>query len=205
MPHVIPSDLERVNFYKSIESKATLPVTFRARQRDTITVPQSTTFSWRLSVKTSLEKPRYIIVGFQTNKDGNQEVISSIFDHCDLKNMYIMLNQERYPAVDYNLSFPNHQFSRAYRDASVFSEKFYEMNDLITQSIITPSDYKDLYPLMVFDVSRQSEKLKSSVVDVQIKATFNAAVPADTEAFAVVKSDKFLHFQSDGKKLNVVY
>ncbi|XP_065658252.1 uncharacterized protein LOC136082758 [Hydra vulgaris] len=190
MPHVIPSDLERVNLYKSIESKVTLPVTFRARQ---------------LSVKTSPEKPRYIIVRFQTNKDGNQEVNSSIFGYCDLKIMYIMLNQERYPAGDYNLSFPTHQFSRTYRDASVFSEKFYGMKDLITKSNITSSDYKDLYPLMVFDVSRKSEKLKSSVVDVQIKAIFNAAVPADSEAFAVVISDKFLHFQSDGNKLNVVY
>ncbi|XP_065664497.1 uncharacterized protein LOC136086148 [Hydra vulgaris] len=134
MSHVIPSDLERVNLYKSIESKVTLLVTFRARQCDSITVPQSTTLSWRLSVKTFPEKSRYIIVGFQTNKDGNQEVNFSIFDHCDLKNMYIMLNQERYPAVDYKLSFPNHQFSRAYRDPSVFSEKFYGMNDLITQS-----------------------------------------------------------------------
>ncbi|XP_065650277.1 uncharacterized protein LOC136078431 [Hydra vulgaris] len=52
MPHVIPSDLERVYLYKSIESKVKLPVTFRARQCDTITVPQSTTFSWRLCVKT---------------------------------------------------------------------------------------------------------------------------------------------------------
>ncbi|XP_065645549.1 uncharacterized protein LOC136076017 [Hydra vulgaris] len=163
IPHVIPSDLERVNLYKSIESKVKLPVTFCARQCDTITVPQSTTFSWRLSVKTSPEKPRYIIVGFQTNKDENQEFNYSIFDYCDLKNMYIMLNQERYPAVDCNLSFPSHQFLRAYRDASVFSEKFYGMNDLITQSNITPSDYKDLYPLIVFDVSRQSEKLKSSL------------------------------------------
>ncbi|XP_065675529.1 uncharacterized protein LOC136091748 [Hydra vulgaris] len=113
MPHVITSDLEKVNLYKSIESKVKLSVTFRARQCDTITVLQSTTFSWRLSVKTSPEKPRYIIVGFQTNKGGNQEVNSSIFDHCDLKNMYIMLNQERYPAVDNNRPFPNHQFSRA--------------------------------------------------------------------------------------------
>ncbi|XP_065667721.1 uncharacterized protein LOC136088012 [Hydra vulgaris] len=168
MPHVIPSDIETVNLYKSIESTVTLPVTFRARQCDTITVPQSTTFSWRLSVKTSQEKPRYIIVGFQTNKDGNQEVNSSIFDHCDLKNIYTMLNQERYLAVDYKLSFPNHQFLRAYRDASVFSEKFYGMNDLITQSNITPSDYKDLYPHMVFDVSRESEKLKPLAVDTQI-------------------------------------
>lgn len=205
MPHVIPSDMKRMQLYKTIESKASFPVAYRAHQCDTITVPQSTTFSWRLSVKTSPEKPRYIIVGFQTDKDGNQEANPSVFDHCDLKNMYIMLNQERYPAVDYNLSFPNQQFSRAYRDAATFSEQFYGMNDLITQSNITPSDYKDLFPLMVFDVSKQSERLKSSVVDVQIKATFNAAVPAGTEAFAVVVSDRMLQFQSDGSKMSVVY
>lgn len=205
MPHVIPSDMERIQLYKSIESKVSLPVAYRAHLCDTTTVSQSTTFSWRLSVKTSPEKPRYIIVGFQTNRYGNQEANPSIFDHCDLKNMYLMMNQERYPAVDYNLSFPNQQFSRAYREAATFSEKFYGKDQLITQSNIKPADFKDLFPIMVFDVSKQSERLKSSVVDIQIKATFNTAVPAGTEAFAVVISDKLLHFQSDGQKMLVVY
>jgi len=205
MPHIQPADLEKMQLYKTIETKATLPVAFRARQCDTITVPQSTTFSWRLSVKTSPEKPRFILVGFQTGRDGNQETNPSIFDHSDLKNMYIMMNQERYPAVDYNLSFPNQQFARAYYNAAKFSEKFYGMDQLITQSNITPLDFKDLFPIMVFDVSKQSERLKSGVVDIQIKATFNTAVPAGTEAFAVVVSDKMLNFQSDGAKMSVVY
>ena len=56
MPHIVPVDIEKMNLYKTIESKATLPVVFRARQCYTITVPRSTTFSWRLSVKTSPEK-----------------------------------------------------------------------------------------------------------------------------------------------------
>ena len=115
------------------------------------------------------------------------------------------MNQDRYPAVDYDLSFPNQKFSRAYRAAATFSEKFLGMDQLITQSNITPGDYKDLYPLMVFDVSKQSEKLKTSVVDIQMKATFNAAVPAETQAYAVIISDKLLNFQSDGQKLSVVY
>ena len=205
MPHVDPADMAKMQLYKTIETKVKLPVAFRARQCEIITVPTSTTFSWRLSVRTASEKPRYIIVGFQTEKAGDQEKNPSIFDHCDLKNMYIMLNQDRYPAVDYNLSFPNQQFSRAYRDATTFSEKFYGMNDLITQSNIAPADYKELFPLMVFDLSKQRERLKSSIVDVQIKATFNAAVPAGTEAFAVVISDKLLNFESDGSKMDVTY
>jgi hypothetical protein len=205
MPHVIASDMERHQLYKIIEAKTTLPVAYRTHLCESSSVPQTTTFSWRLGVKTASEKPRYIVVGFQTNKSGNQEANPSIFDHCDIKNMYVMMNQERYPAVDYNLSFPNQQFSRAYRGAATFSEKFYGMDELITQGNISPADYKDLYPLFVFDVSKQSERLKSSVVDVQIKATFNANVPAGTEAYAVVISDKLLNFQSDGQKMSVVY
>src|SRR5688572_24782872 len=205
MPHVTPSDMEKMALYKTIESKAAIAVAYRARQCDTITVPQSTTFSWRLSVKTAPEKPRWLVVGFQTHKDGDQERNPSIFDHCNLKNMYVMLNQDRYPAVDYDLSFPDQKFSRAYRAAATFSEKFYGMDQLITQSNITPADYKDLYPLMVFDISKQSERLKSSVVDIQIKFSFNAAPPAGTQAYAVIISDKFIGFQSDGKKMSVVY
>ena len=79
------------------------------------------------------------------------------------------------------------------------------MDELITGSTISPMDYKSLFPLFVSDVSKQSEKLKSSVVDVQIKAIFNEAVPAGTQAYAVVISDKLLTFQSDGSKMSVVY
>ena len=67
------------------------------------------------------------------------------------------------------------------------------MDELITRSNISPADYKTLY-LFVFDVSKQSEKLKSSVVDVQIRAIFKQAVPAGTQAYAVVMSDKLLTF-----------
>ena len=55
------------------------------------------------------------------------------------------------------------------------------MDKLKTQSNITPSDYKTLYPLFVFDVIKQKERLKLSVVDIQIKAQFTENVPANTK------------------------
>ena len=36
-----------------------------------------------------------------------------------------MLNSKRYPELDYNLSFPAYQFSRAYGDAAEFRTKFF--------------------------------------------------------------------------------
>jgi len=57
----------------------------------------------------------------------------AVFDHVNLKNMYVMLNATRYPAVDYNLSFANQQYSRAYGDASMFSVRYFGMDELITR------------------------------------------------------------------------
>ena len=54
MPHVLPDDAEKFSIYKEIESKVSLPVAYRTRQCDTITVitvPEATTFAWRLGVK----------------------------------------------------------------------------------------------------------------------------------------------------------
>jgi len=47
--------------------------------------------------------------------------------------------------------------------------------------------------------------VRNSVTDIQIKAQFLENVAANTEAFAVVISNKSLIFQSDGNKMRVEY
>ena len=124
---------------------------------------------------------------------------------CESKKCLCNANSDRYPAVAYNLSFSNQKFSRVYDDAALFGVKFFGMDELITQSNITPSDYNTLYLLFTFDVSKQKDKIKSSVVDIQIKANFTENVPANTRVFTLVISDKMLSFQSDGNKISVIY
>ena len=87
----------------------------------------------------------------------------------------------------------------------MFAVTLFGMDELISQSNITPSGYKTLYPLFTFDVSKQKEKLKSSVVDIPIKANFTENISANTRAFALAISDKMLSFHSDGNKMSVVY
>ena len=104
MPHVMPAD--KLELYKIIESKKTIPVGYRMIQCDSASIPQhSTSFSWRLSVKSSPEIPRFIIVGFQTNKSGNQLTNPSLFNDVNVSNIYVMLNSIRYPKTDYNIFF----------------------------------------------------------------------------------------------------
>ena len=117
-----------------------------------------------------------------------------------------MLNSRRKPEIDYdNMNFTQQKFSRVYGDDTEFRTKFYNVEELISSPKITPADYKELFPMFVFDVTKQSEKLKISVTDIQIKAQFSANAAANTQAFAVVISDKSLIFQSDGQKMRVEY
>ena len=92
-----------------------------------------------------------------------------------------------------------------YGDAALFGVKFFGIHELITQFNIPPSDYKTFYPLFTIDGSKQEEKLKSSVVDIQKRANFTDNVPANTRVFALVIYDKILSFQSEGNKMFVIY
>jgi len=199
MPHVAPNLQEKLALSKKIESKSSLPVGYRMIQCESISVQQTRNFTWQLSAESHVEKPRWIIVAFQTDKSRDQRHNPSIFDHCNLTNMFVMLNSRRYPEVDYDdTNFIQQVFSRFYGDAAAFRTKLYDVEELISSPNITPSDYKELFPMFVFNVTKQSEKLKNSVTDIQITAQFSANVPANTETFAVVISDKSLIFQSDG-------
>ena len=174
-------------------------------QCDSTSIPQVTSFSWRLSVKSSPEVPRFIIVGFQTGESNIQTENASTFNNVNVSNIYVMLNSMRYPTTDYNISFLAQKFSRVYGDVAEFRSKFFNMDELVSNPVITPADYKDLYPLFLFDVSKESEKLKYSTTDIQIKMFFSANVPANTEAYAVIISDRLINFQSDGNKFSVVF
>ena len=116
-----------------------------------------------------------------------------------------MLNSMRYPTADYNISFGKQQFSRVYGDTADFRSKFFNMNELVSSPNINPSDYRTLYPLFLFDVSKRSEKLKYSTTDIQVKMHFNTEIPVNTEAYAVIISDRLINFQSDGNKFSVVF
>ena len=204
MPHVTPADKDKMELYKIIERKEKIPVGYRMIQCDSASIPQAIAFSWRLSVKSSPEVPRFIIVGFQTNKIGNQKTNPSLFDNVNVSNIYVMLNSMRYPTADYNISFLGQKYSRVYGDAAEFRSKFFNMDELISSPNINPTEYRNLYPLFLFDVSKQSEKLKYSTTDIQIKMHFSANVPANTQAYAVIISDRLINFQSDGNKFSVV-
>ena len=59
---------------------------------------------------------------------------------------------------------------------------------------MNPATFKSLYPIHLFGVSKQSERLTNGVVDLTVKMEFSANIPANTQAYALVISDRMLKF-----------
>ena len=191
VPIVQLNDVRRVNLYKSIASNNVIPVSFRMRQCETFTVPQATSTVWRLGLRSAPKKPRWILVGLQTDKIGNQVRNAALFDHCNLKNMQVMmLNHSRYPYVDMPTDFAKEKFASVYKSFYGFASRYYGIDNLLAGSGVNPIAFKSIYPIHVFDVSKQSERLTEGGVDLTARMEFRIAVPANTQAHALVISDR---------------
>ena len=87
VPIFQPNDVRKVNLYKSIGSNNVIPVSFRMRRCETFTVLQATSTVYQLGVSSAPEKPRWILVGLQTDKSGTLVRNAALFDHCNFTNM----------------------------------------------------------------------------------------------------------------------
>jgi len=204
-PCVIPSTESKAQLMQIVKEKGSYPLHFSGRsdQHNTIS-PGVTFFDWRLSITSGIEKPRYILVGFQTDKIVTQLQNPAVFDHLNLERAYVQLNGMRYPKYDVGVNFAKNQYSILYKMMDDFKREYYGINNLIGGSQINLATYKSLYPILVFDVKNQDEQLRSGVVDMNLQFYFREGIPHNTHAYAVILSDRLFKLNSDGTNMKMV-
>ena len=80
---------------------------------------------------------------------------AALFDHCNLTNMQVWLNHARYPSLDMPTDFAKEQYAGVYKSFYDFSSRYYGIDNLLAGSAVSPIAFKSLYPIHVFDVSKQ--------------------------------------------------
>ena len=206
MPRVHASDAKKYDLYRKIESKIVLDVGFRMRQCNIAEIPpQVQSFDWRLGVRSATSKPRHILLGFQIGRSGDQEKNPSLFDHVNTTQISVILNDTKYPARDISADFPKHKFVEYYKMFTDFGRDYYGLDPLTVSNFVDIITYKEEFPIFYIDVSKQSERLNQGVVDIMLRMKFSENTPANVVAHALVISDRRIKFQSDGKKMNILF
>ena len=119
--------------------------------------------------------------------------------------MQVWLNHSTYPSVDMATYFAKEQHAGVYKSFYDFASRYYGIDNLLTCSGVSPTAFKTLYPIHIFDVSKQSERLTGGVVGLTVRMEFSANVPANTQAYVLVISDRMLKFKCDGSKMSVLF
>ena len=119
--------------------------------------------SWTDESRSLLEKPRFAIIGFQTDRKNNLLNPSSRFDSCYLKNLKVRLNSKVYPYEDFRADFSNKITAILYKSYADFQKSYYDREQAIP--LLSRHIFHQFTPIVVVDLSRQNDNVKSSTVD----------------------------------------
>lgn len=146
---------------------------------------------WQMQAVSPIERPRYIIVAFQTGKRDIVTADINSFDHCDVKNIKAYINGKRYPYVDYNMDIKRKQCAMLYAAYDSFQKSYYGTDP---KPLLSYSDFIEMGTIFVIDCSKQNESLKSSSVDLKLEIEAANPFPANTTAFCLVIHDKIVEY-----------
>lgn len=193
MPIIKVVDREKLKLLKVLDSRRTLACAFRNWDLCEYPVlPQNTSHSWTVKSSNLLEKPRFAIIGFQTNRKNNLIKPSARFDGCNLKNLKVHLNSEVYPYEDFHADFDGKQISVLYRAYTDFQKSYYDQEDCVP--LLSRSVFQDVAPIVVVDLSRQNDNVKSATVDLRIEFETSQTIPDKTAAYCLILHDQVVTY-----------
>jgi len=205
IPNIVIEPSMKTSVNSLIVNNQITPATFRARTSFSKSVPEGDApFQWSLSLPVATDKPRWVFVGFQTDKCRTQEQNPALFDHMSTSNHYIELNAVKYPTFDIITNFANNRFSKAYNSFCSYKNEYHGYDDLVGGTQVNFPAFRDLFTIFVFNVSRQDEKIKQGVITMNLTFKFDQAVLQNTMAYALVLSDRKNKIGSDGRILSMV-
>lgn len=185
VPHVIVNDEVKVQLYKNMEKDIFIPF----RQWELHELPalkESSSEKWAIRTTSELEKPRFVIVDFQTDKNDNISKDSSQFDSANVRNVQLYLNTNVYPYTKYNSDFGKGKYILAYSDYVQFQKQYYGHD--YREPLINVALYKN-NPVFVISALRQTESVQSSSVHVALELEAADKFPALTSVYCLILHD----------------
>ena len=187
VPHATPNNRDKEKILRKIERNETPEMPFRSWElHEYPTLPQTDRISWTIKTSTQMEKPRFVVLAFQTDRKNNMAKDMSVFDSCKLRDVKLYLNSNYYP------------YDNIRGDKTIFYEMFADFQRAYYNEMNCPSlDYDEFVaktPLYVIDCSHQDDTLKSGPVDVRLDFETTENFPAKTTAYCLLLHDSLVAY-----------
>lgn len=199
MPHITLSDRIKLNMLNFLSKNRKIII--QHRSMDMVEYPQlplTTSHMWSVKTVSHLNRPRYVVVGLQTNRKSVQVRSAEKFDACEVQEVRLHLNSQIYPYNMNMLDIGGGLCAELYNDYANIQSSYYNGTEPANPFSLNASDFQ-LSPLFVFDTSRADESLIDSSVDIRVEIKSKENIPANTAAYCLIIYDnEFTYSPFDG-------
>lgn len=192
VPHVYVNDKGRLKLLKVVEANRPIQIPYRSWDlHEYPLLPKSNKVTWIVKTATQLEKPRFVVVGFQQNRKNMKDKNISQFDHCNLTNIKLYLNSICYPYNNLNLNFSNNCYALLYDMYTNFQKFYYDREN---DPLLSKENFKNVAPLIVIECINQNESIKPAAVDIRLEFEADNNFPENTAAYCLILHDKITEY-----------
>ena len=197
MPSIDPSNDNRIIVQKGLSKKNNVDFSYYERKTFYKNLPNATNFLFDLGMKSAMERPQYLIVGFKNDNVNEQTHDASTFDIKNVTECYCKIGSEFYPEDRMNINYGTNNYNQAFKEIVSFNKDYNGLRHN-TKPYINHRTFKSNYRIYVFDTRYQSDHIGPQPMQLNFK--FSAAV-ADVICHALVLTRKVISVNSDGNKM----
>ena len=164
----------------------------------------STQNSGHFRITNGISKPRYVFVFFINNANLNNQLenpflyntVSVSTDPRTLTRCHLEVgNGNEYPRLHYK---PTEDPSRVFRDVMKYVNA---NNNLQGGSLLNISNFKNLYPFIYFDLTKQKTDIKDGVTKLAFHYKLSGATATDYIIYGIVLHEQEAEIEKEGGKL----
>lgn len=111
MPYIHISNTHRLSLLRLLKDDNPISLPFRTWESHIFPILLTASRqTWTVKTSSQLEKPRFVILAFQTERTNNIQKHCDEFDHCNLTNAKLFLNEKYYPYDNLNVDISKRRF-----------------------------------------------------------------------------------------------
>ena len=135
----------------------------------------------------------------------NQTDNYAVFDNGNVDRMSVTVNNTKFALHEhYPANFAENDFLEFYRAFNDVRQNLFGIDNIINQSHVSPSLFKNLYPIFSFDLSRHREEFVDQTVTSTLHIHFRAALAKTLRCFVVALSEREVVLTGDGRQVAII-
>ena len=124
LPSIDPSNDNRIIVQTGLSKKNNVDFSYYERMTFYKNVPNATNFLFDLGMESGMERPHYIIVGFEINNVNEQTHDASTFDVMNVSECYCKIGNEFSPEDRMNINYGTNNYNEAFKEIVSFNKDY---------------------------------------------------------------------------------